>query len=75
MKCPKCNKTLKIKDAVVVNKRIKNWSIGDMSYIVYESGQFIDIEDCNGGKRGNKGRLGVQRIKKEYLTCFDCGEF
>ena len=59
MKCPLCEKNLKRNDAVVIKKNISKWSVGDFSYIVYESGDYVDIEDVNGGKRGRKGRFGV----------------
>lgn len=73
MICPKCKKELKINDAVVLTKGLNKWSAGDFSYICYESGEYVDIEDMNGGKRGKKGRFGVQRVNVKNLICFECG--
>jgi hypothetical protein len=53
---------MKIGDWVEISIRIGDFSPGDTSKIVEIQGDFVDIEDCYGGKRGKKGRLGVQRI-------------
>lgn len=35
---------------------------GDFSEVVFVSGEFVDIDDAYGGKRGKKGKNGTQRF-------------
>lgn len=65
MICPQCNENILKGAAVVINKSVGDWSVGDLSYIIYESGEFVDVEGC---------LQSVQRIKAKYLLCFDCGK-
>lgn len=57
-------------DWVIFTKPIAGWCEGDMSKILYISGEFADVDDSFGGIRNKKGRHGIQRVKLKHLELF-----
>jgi hypothetical protein len=46
----------------VLVRKGTQWSKGDLGIVVSISGEFVDLKDKFGGKRGKKGKNGTQRF-------------